>query len=242
MKQPRPAIDMLICLPTYNEHANVDGLVSRILALPLAADILFIDDDSPDGTGTLLDELARRQPAVRVIHRSRRQGIGSAHRAAVRFGYRHGYRLLVTMDADGTHAPEDIPRMVEKAATGEVVIGSRFLSDSIDRRRRREVLQSRLVHRLASWLLNVSGDMSNAFRLYRLDRIDPGLFSKCRSDSYAFFPESLYRLHQADITCTEIPIRLDRRMTGKSKMRLRDVGEWLYRLLFLRGRSGRLSC
>lgn len=240
MKQPCPVSDILICLPTYNERQNVSGLVFRIRALPLTADILFIDDNSPDGTGADLDLLAQREAGLHVIHRSSRQGVGSAHLAAIRFAYQGGYRILITMDADGTHAPEDIPRLVEKAEAGEVVIGSRFLSASSDQRTRREMFQSRLAHRLTRWLLKLPGDMSNAFRLYRLDKIDPVIFSQCRSDSYAFFPESFYRLYQKGIMIKEVPVSLGCRGAGKSKMRLRDIIDWIVRLAFLRERGSNI--
>lgn len=239
MKQPLPKPDILICLPTYNERANVAGLVARIRALPLAADILFIDDNSTDGTGAALDRLAGGETAVHVIHRPSRKGVGSAHLAAIRFGYQCGYRILITMDADGTHAPEEIPRLLEKSDESGIVIGSRFLTAADDHRNRRDALQSRLVHWLTSQLLKLSCDMSNAFRLYRLDQIDPAIFSRCRSDSYGFFPESLYCLHQNGIIIKEVPVSLYRRQAGKSKMRLRDAGEWIIRLVFLRGRGGR---
>lgn len=236
MKQPQPSSDILIGLPTYNERPNVSGLVGRIRSLLPAADILFIDDGSPDGTGAELERIAGRETGVHVIHRPSRLGVGSAHQAAIRFAYRHGYRLLITMDADGTHDPEDINRLVEQADASAVVVGSRFLPAASDRRRRLDTFQSRLVHRLTTRLLNMPADMSNAFRLYRLDKINPEIFAACRSAGYAFFPESLYCLHRAGFTVSEVPVRLAPRQAGKSKKRARDVGEWLFRLACLRGR------
>ncbi len=233
-KHPKPESDLLIFLPTYNERRNVSGLIARIQALPLAADILFIDDNSPDGTGDLLDQLSGRGKSISVIHRPARQGIGSAHQAAIRLAYQQGYQTLITMDADGTHAPEDIPRLIEKAETGEIIIGSRFLSASIDSRNRRERLQSRLVHRLTSWLLDFPADMSSAFRLYRLDAINPEIFASCRSTGYAFFPESLFNLHQTGCAISEVPIRLGHRQAGKSKKNTLDVGQWIIRIVRLR--------
>jgi len=241
MKHPRCESDILICLPTYNERANVCELVSRIRALPLTADVLFVDDKSPDGTGAVLEDLSRQETAVHVIHRTSRQGIGSAHKAAVRYAYQNGYRFLVTMDADGTHAPEDIPGLIEAAESNDIVIGSRFLATAADHRNRWQTVQSLLAHRLTSRLLHVPCDMTNAFRLYRLEEIDAAIFSQCRSDSYAFFPESLYRLHQQNLRIKEIPVSLNHRQTGKSKMRLQDIGEWAIRLLLLRGWMKRSS-
>ncbi len=227
---------MVICLPTYNERWNVADLVERIRRLPLSVDILFIDDNSPDGTGMALDRIVNRETGVHVIHRNRRMGVGSAHQAAIRFGYQQGYHTLITMDADGTHDPEDIPRLVEAADKADVVVGSRFLPAAADHRKHREALQSRLVHRLTAWLLNLSGDMSNAFRLYRLGKIAPEIFDYCKSDSYAFFPESLYYLHHNGQIIKEVPVNLAPRKAGKSKKRPRDIGEWIFRLAFLHAR------
>ena len=238
MKKQCPPSDILICLPTYNERQNVSGLVEAIRALPLSADILFIDDNSPDGTGEVLDRIAGRESGIHVIHRPCRRGVGGAHQAAIRFGYQRGYHILITMDADGTHDPGDIPRLMELADESAVVVGSRFMPAARDFRKSRETLQSRLVHRLTSWLLKLPVDMSNAFRLYRLDRIDPEIFSNCRSDGYAFFPESLFLLHRKGQIIREVPVTLSPRKTGKSKKRPRDIGEWLLRLALLNTRSG----
>ena len=240
-KHPKPASDLLIFLPTYNERRNVAGLVSRIQALPLKANILFIDDNSPDGTGAVLDRLSGDGTSIHVIHRSSRQGIGSAHLRAIRFAYEQGYQTLITLDADGTHAPEDIPRLLVEGSTGTVVVGSRFLSASVDGRNRWQRLQSLLAHRLTALRFRLAYDMTNAFRLYRLDKIAPAVFSACRSAGYGFFPDSLSLLRQAGYVISQVPVHLHPRLAGKSKKRIRDVGEWLWRPLPLRGTKERSS-
>lgn len=234
MKQLSMCSDLLVALPTYNERRNVAGLASRIRALPLTADILFVDDGSPDGTGAELDRLAKEMSGVHVIHRPFRQGIGSAHKTALRYAYQSGYRFLITLDADGTHPPEDIPHLMANAAEATVIVASRFQSVSADQRHYWQIMQSRLGHRLTGWLFGLPADMSNAFRLYCLDQIDPQIFLLCRSNGYGFFPESLYRLHQRGALIAEVPVILAPRQWGKSKMRLRDIGGWIVRLTFLR--------
>ena len=107
--------DLLIFIPTYNERENVEGILRQILNLKLHADILFIDDNSPDGTGQLLDVLASDHPNVFVQHRAGKLGIGSAHKQGIAWAYDHGYRLLVTMDCDATHSTEEIRDFMARA-------------------------------------------------------------------------------------------------------------------------------
>ncbi len=234
MKQPPSKNNTLIFLATYNERENVPGLIDRIRASGLAADILFIDDKSPDGTGWLLDRLAERQENLSVIHRPARQGVGSAHQEAIQYASQNGYNLLVTMDADGTHDPEDIPRLIEKSDGAQIVIGSRFLKRAVDQRRGWEIVKSRWTYRATSFLFRFSFDMTNAFRLYRLDKIDPLIFSQCRSSGYAFFPESIYRLYRQGCQIREVPVSLYPRQAGTSKMRCLDVWKWFFTLVYLR--------
>src|SRR3990167_9912356 len=117
----------LIFIPTYNEKGNVSRLFKGILSLNLNCDILFLDDNSPDGTGKEIDDLARRHSNVFTIHRSKRSGIGSAHKEGITWAYNKGYGLLVTMDSDMTHSPVYIPKMIAKS-NSDIVIASRFLS------------------------------------------------------------------------------------------------------------------
>ena len=107
--------DFLIFIPTYNERENVEVILRQILDLRLDADILFVDDNSPDGTGQLLDALASSHPNVFVQHRAGKLGIGSAHKQGIAWAYDHGYRLLVTMDCDATHSPEQIRDFLARA-------------------------------------------------------------------------------------------------------------------------------
>ena len=118
----------LVMIPTYNEAENVETIVAGIAATGLDLDILFVDDNSPDGTGRILERLAADYPYLNILHRSRKEGIGSAHKAGIRWAYEHGYTTLVTMDSDMTHSPSNIGRLLELVHEGDVVVGSRFLS------------------------------------------------------------------------------------------------------------------
>lgn len=225
--------DLLIFLPTYNESGNVAEIVRRIRRLDIAADILFIDDNSPDGTGTLLDRLAQQDAGITVIHRKGKKGIGSAHREALSYAVEKKYTHLITMDADLTHDPGDIPRFLERAGTADVVVGSRFMAGAADTRKWRERLASRLSHLATSAALRLPYDVTNAFRLYRLDAIDPAVFAMLQSRDYAFFVESLYVLGKNETSIAEISVTLSGRVSGRSKMRFMDALRWAIRLVSL---------
>jgi dolichol-phosphate mannosyltransferase len=215
----------LVLIATYNERANAEKLCREILALNLDLDVLFVDDNSPDGTGELLDALARELPPVRVVHRPSKLGVGSAHADGLRWAYDQGYSLSVTMDGDFTHEPRYIRDLLVEAARGpDVVVGSRFLQKSslAGWNPWRKAL-TRVGHLLTLALLRMPYDATNAFRCYRLDRIPPRLFDLVVSRGYSFFFESLYVLHRNRFRITEIPIPLPARTYGSSKMSLREV-------------------
>lgn len=215
---------ILVFVPTYNERENVTVVCEGILAQGLGCDVLFLDDASPDGTGALLDSLAERYPRLTVIHRSRKLGIGSAHQEGIAYAYEHGYSTLVTMDADHTHKPEDIPRLIAASPGYDVVVGSRYLNAgslpgwNVFRR-----ALTNVGHQLTKKLLGIPGDASGALRLYHIARIRREVFALVRSRSYSFFFESLFMLAQNGYRIREIPIVLPARTYGHSKLSLREA-------------------
>ena len=167
----------LILLPTYNERKNVEKLCSDIMGLGLDAHILFVDDNSPDGTGELLDQLAEAHPNVKVLHRPRKMGIGSAHLDGIRWAYDHQYARLVTMDCDFSHQPEHIRDFLNKCVSYEVVVGSRYLSkDSLREWSLFRKSLTLLGHALTRFLLRMKYDAKGGFRAYRLDAIPREVF------------------------------------------------------------------
>ena len=117
---------ILVLIPTLNEIENVEPLANKIFSLGLKLDILFIDDNSPDGTGKLLDKMSNNSDQIFVKHFDKRYGIGNAHRTGIRWAYENNYEILITMDSDFTHDPLDILRLFESANNSDVVVGSRF--------------------------------------------------------------------------------------------------------------------
>jgi dolichol-phosphate mannosyltransferase len=224
----------LVLVATYNERANADRLCREILGLNLGLDLLFVDDNSPDGTGQLLDGLARELPCVHVLHRAGKLGVGSAHLHGLRWAYEQGYRVVVTMDGDFTHEPRYIPELLAAAAGGtDVVVGSRYLlkSSLAGWNPWRKAL-TRVGHLLTRVLLRMPYDATNAFRCYRLDAVPRHLFEVVASRGYSFFFESLYLLHRNGFRIKEVPVPLPKRTYGSSKMSLLEVRKSI-RLLFV---------
>ncbi len=214
----------LIFIPTYNESGNVGPICEEILALGLDADLVFMDDNSPDGTGDILDDLAKKHPRLSVIHRAGKLGIGGAHLDGIAYAYDHGYQVLVTMDCDFTHSPKDIPVLLESSQKADITVGSRFLEKgslpgwSLFRRS-----LTVLGHSVTRNLLGIAHDATGAFRVYRLDAIPRAMFGLVSSRGYSFFFESLFLAHQNGLTIAEVPIVLPARTYGESKMRFKDV-------------------
>jgi dolichol-phosphate mannosyltransferase len=214
----------LIVIPTYNEGDNVRPMCEQIAALHLDADLLFIDDHSPDGTGDLLDKLAAEQARVRVLHRPAKAGIGSAHQDGIALAYAEGYGRLVTLDCDFTHAPDLIPRFLERVETSDVVVGSRYIeTDSVPGWTLVRKALTAGGHLLTKSLLGISQDATGAFRAYDLTSIPREVFGLVRSTGYSFFFESLLVLARNGFGIAEVPIRLPARTAGHSKMTVAEI-------------------
>jgi dolichol-phosphate mannosyltransferase len=215
---------ILILVPTYNEKDNVEWLYDGIRSLNLPVDVLFVDDNSPDGTGRLLDEMAKSHPEVTVLHQPGKAGIGKAHKVGIQKAYQSGYQTLITMDADLTHSPHDIPKLLEHSSAFSVVLGSRHLMEnSLEGWNPVRKILTKVGKFLTTYMLGIKQDATGAFRVYRLDVIPPELFGAVQSDSYSFFFESLHLLHANKFKIHEVPIALPPRTYGSSKMNIKDI-------------------
>lgn len=235
------ASPLLIAIPTYNECENVGPLARKIMAQNLPADILFVDDNSPDGTGKRLDEIASEFDQVTVIHREGKQGIGSAHKIAINYAYENGYDCLITMDSDFTHMPEDLPKFWANRDNADVTIGSRFIvKGSLPGWSLHRILMTIGGHILTRFSLGFNYDANGALRLYNLKRVPQEVFSLVQSNSYDFFLESLFILHLNKFTIQEVGIKLPARAFGSSKMEVKDALRSIRRCLRI-GREARKS-
>jgi len=232
--------NILVMIPTYNEIDNVADITRNLLDLNIPIDILFIDDNSPDGTGYKLENIKgmQGQSIVHVIHRSSKLGVGGAHMLAITYAYAEKYTILITMDCDGTHDPKDIPIMLEytKGKWGhDVVVGSRhIMGDSLYGWSLWRKIITNVGHILTEFLLKMPYDATGAFRLYRIDKIPPHTFYKIKSEDYSFFFESLTILHINHINIVEIPIKLAVRSAGHSKLKMFDIIKSLCVMIKLR--------
>ncbi|MFN8369827.1 MAG: glycosyltransferase [Bacteriovoracaceae bacterium] len=224
----------LIFVPTYNEKENVEKLISEITELNLDCDLLFVDDNSPDGTGNLLDSLESKYPRLTVLHRIDKLGIGSAHYDGIKWAYSQGYERLITMDSDFTHPPKYIPILLNKAEDNAIVVGSRYLQEKSlkDWNLFRKTLTT-LGHFMTKTLLRMPYDATGAFRLYDLKKIPHYAFDLVQSRGYSFFFESLYIFNNNKYKIEQIPIELPSRTYGHSKMSYREIFRSLKMLFVL---------
>jgi dolichol-phosphate mannosyltransferase len=217
--------EILIFFATYNERDNIQPLYDKIRSLPIQADILVVDDNSPDGTGKVLDELAIKDPAVSIIHRPKKLGLGTAHIVAFNFARTNGYEYLLTLDADLTHDPKYIPNMLEKIKTADIVIGSRYTEGGS--MHGWNILRLPLTYfwrYLIRYGLSLPYDCNTAFRLYKISVLKPELYTNISGKGFAFFMESLYQFNKTT-TIAEVPIEAHRRIHGTSKLSVNIMAE-----------------
>ncbi len=211
---------LLITLCTYNEIENIRRIVPELLDVAPDADVLVIDDNSPDGTGRLADALSESDPRVSVLHRQGKQGLGTAILAGFREGISRGYDHLLNLDADFSHHPRHIPAIRDLMLEYDVAIGSRYVPGGgvVGWNWRRHVM-SRGINLYARVLLGLpSRDNSGSFRCYRVSRLEELDLDLFRARGYAFQEEILYRLRRTGCQFAETPIVFEDRQFGESKI------------------------
>jgi dolichol-phosphate mannosyltransferase len=211
---------LLVALATYNEIENLPGLVDEIFRVLPAADVLVVDDNSPDGTGRWCDERAAIEPRLHCLHRSGKLGLGSATIEAFRHTIAHDYEVIVTMDADWSHDPAHLPELVAATAHADVAIGSRYVEGgAIDDWPLHRRALSRAINVLSRAMLRLPvRDASGAFRAYRVAKLRDVRLEDVRSSGYAYLEEILWHLAQCDATFAEVPITFHARRGGRSKI------------------------
>jgi dolichol-phosphate mannosyltransferase len=222
-------------MPTYNEGETIGPLIDAILRLPVAVDVLVIDDHSLDRTRSEVDLRAATEPRVRMICRPGKLGIGSAHRLGWLYARRLGYTRIVTLDADLSHDPADIPRLLTQLDLGaDVAIGSRFAPGGrLDYRGLRRFI-SRNANVIARLLLRLSlTEHTTSLRAARLDRVPAGLVETIDYEGYSFFIVCITRIVRAGLHVVEIPIHFHDRQQGESKLPPIEIVRCLFALLGL---------
>jgi glycosyltransferase involved in cell wall biosynthesis len=225
----------LVIVPTYNEAENIRLLVQKLLALKSPVSVLVIDDNSPDGTGKIAEELAGENPGrVFVKHRPGKLGLGTAHREGFRWAMENGYDRLVTMDADFSHPPEVIPEMLSRLESAEMVIGSRYVpggrTEGWPLKRK---INSWTANFLARLLMGLKPkDCTGAFRAYRVEWLKKIPLDKLRARGYSAHLEVLFYLEKAGARVEEVPIVFTERKMGRSKISFREIREALGIIFF----------
>jgi dolichol-phosphate mannosyltransferase len=220
---PTPTIrssDTLIFAPTYNESATIGPLLDSLLDLSGQCDVLIVDDSSSDGTREVLTARAACNPRLRVIVRSRKLGIGSAHKLAWSHARAQGYARIVTLDADLSHDPSDIPRLLTLLDEGaDVALGSRFMPGGRLAYQRGRMILSRGANLAARWLLRLPiTEYTSSLRAARLNRVPPGLVEAIPKEGYTFFLSSAVGFVRQGLRVREIPICFHDRQAGVSKI------------------------
>jgi dolichol-phosphate mannosyltransferase len=237
--QPSPgntAERAIIVMPTYNERQNLETMATRIRSATPEVDLLVVDDNSPDGTGDLADKLAETDSRVHVLHRTEKAGLGRAYIAGFNWALERDYDLIIEMDADGSHRPEDLPRLLQGAAEmgsdGGVVIGSRYVPGGsvVNWPKHREILSKGANIYIRIMLGTSIKDATGGYRVYRAATLRKIDLSNVESAGYSFQVDLTLRVLQAGLTVTEVPITFVERELGASKMSSSVIRESFFRV------------
>lgn len=247
---PLKPLKPIVVIPTYNEGSNIERLAAQILALDPAIHLLVVDDNSPDGTGKLLDRLAAENPRVSVLHRAGKLGLGSAYREGFARALTMGADLVVQMDADFSHDPSILPVFFEKMEECDLVVGSRYLNGvSVVNWPLRRLMLSYFASVYTRVITGLTiSDCTSGFKCFRSETLRAVDLGSIRSDGYSFQIEMNYRCVEQGFRVAEVPIIFIDRHAGTSKMSKRIVREavlmvWklklgsLARLVTFRGRG-----
>jgi dolichol-phosphate mannosyltransferase len=231
-------------IPTYNERENLEAIVKAVLAADPNTEVLIVDDNSPDGTGQIADELSGSSSRIHVLHRGAKEGIGPAYKDGFRRALELGADLVVQMDADFSHSPEDLPRFFEAAGDHDVILGSRYVEGiTVVNWPMERLMLSYFGNRYARKVLGgvAIEDLTGGFKCWRREVLEAIDLKAVRSNGYAFQIEMSYRAWRMGYRLKEIPIIFRDRTQGDSKMNKRIAVEalgvvWWLRLQNLLGR------
>lgn len=219
----------LIVVPTYNERENLPALVQRLLSLPVPLDLLVVDDNSPDGTGKLADELAAKHPVIHVLHRPEKNGLGRAYLAGFKWALEREYEFIFEMDGDFSHNPDDIPKFLEAAHDADLVLGSRYVNGiRIINWPLRRLMLSKFA---ANYVQIITGmpltDPTGGYKCFRRRALKAIDLDQVRSNGYSFQIEVTHKIWRQGLKVVEVPIIFTDRFLGKSKMTGKIVREAL---------------
>ena len=221
---------LLIIIPTYNERNNIKKIIDKLLTNLKNFNLLFIDDNSPDGTQKEIKNFMLKNNKIKLLIRKNKKGVGSAHKLGIKWGYKKKYLKIITMDCDGTHDPFYIKKILKKSNECDIVSTNRFIKKNSlsDWSYQRKFLTT-FRYNLINFLFNKTLDSSGAFRCYNTKQVKLKDILKAKNNSYSFFWESMLILNEKYIV-KEIPIKLYARYIGQSKMKISDIFSALFYL------------
>ena len=230
MKQPGNLT--LVVIPTYNERENIAEITARVLRSASEVDVLVVDDNSPDGTGALASALASGHDRINVLHRAGKEGLGAAYRAGFAWGLERGYERLVEMDADGSHQPEQLDRLLTALDDADVVLGSRWVrGGSVVNWPLGRMMLSRAGSLYARVALGLPiRDITGGFRAFTADALREIGYQDVLSQGYCFQIDMLRQAYSAGLRIREVPITFVERVHGESKMSSSIVNEAILRV------------
>ena len=223
---------VLVVIPTYNEADNVRLIVERVRVAAPDVDVLVADDNSPDGTGVIADELAKADASVSVLHRPGKQGLGAAYVAGFSWAAEHHYDVVVEMDADGSHAPEELPKLLDALRDADAVIGSRWVpGGKVVNWPAHRLLLSRTANLYTRIALGMPiKDATGGYRAYRLPVLEKIDFASVTSQGYCFQVDLTWRAQRDGFRVVEVPITFAERERGASKMSSSVIAEAMLRV------------
>ncbi len=230
----------IIIVPTFNERENLPRLMTALLSLPVAVDVLVVDDNSPDGTGKIADELAAQHPQINVLHRSKKNGLGRAYIAGFKWALEKNYEFIFEMDCDFSHDPAEVPAFLKAAEKADLVLGSRYVGGI---RVINWPLGRLMLSRFAGKYVNVItgmmfSDPTGGYKCFRRRALQAINLDAVRSNGYSFQIELTHRLWREGFTVVETPIIFTDRVVGASKISRDIIFEafWMvWRLWFQNG-------
>ena len=224
----------LILIPTLNEKKNIQNLYYKINKTNMNFDILFVDDNSNDGSQDIIKKLAKKSKKVKYIFRPKKMGVGSAHKDGFKWAYKKKYQIIISIDADGTHDPKYLKLFINKLKNNDIVISNRFMKSNLLRDWPIfRVWLTFLRHLVIRLLLSIPYDSSGAFRCIDCKKIPLSDLVLAKDSGYSYFWESIFLLHQKKYKITQVSVPLPFRQVGKSKISFKDIFFAIYYLLII---------
>ena len=209
----------LIFSATYNEADNIKNFLKSIDELALGADVLIIDDNSPDKTWQIIQEYSKYKKNIHLIIRNKKEGLDTAHKKAYEYSINNNYDFLITLDADLSHEPKTIPEFINELKTNAFVIGSRYMKGGKCDLKGFRLFQSYFGNKFIKFIFNINcSEFTSSYRGFNLNKLEDFTLKKISSRGYSFFMETIYQIHHKGIFIKQIPIYFAHREKGKSKI------------------------